>query len=253
MNEGAGIPPGRIGKTKVQKAAQTFNPQTGRILPDLSKKAKTAMNTATETNGAKTTRTKGNNVVMSFLDEKGNPAKSPQEGCRGVHAQLIKTGNTDFLDLRAFTNEDGSPSDMLFRLAAFGASTLGRNEVNTTPEEDGPEEAEQKLLARWNGFRNNSYRSMSSGGATPVILLALERALKAAGLPEDAINTKVSTWRAKYDADGIEDEKEQGKARRKALSDLRGVAEIRAAEKQILQEREDIRAAARPAKSLGDI
>ena len=243
----------------MQKAAQTFNPQTGRILPDLSKKEKPAMNTQTETNGAKTTRTKGNNVVMSFLDEKGNPAKSPQEGCRGVHAQLIKTGETDFLDLRAFTNADGSPSDMLFRLAAFGASTLGRNEVNTTPEEDGPEEAEQKLRARWNGFRNGSYRSMSSGGATPVILLALERALKAfvtpegAHLTELAINEKVSSWRAKYDADGIEDEKEQGKARRKALSDLRGVPDIRAAEKAILQEREDARAASRPAKSLGDI
>jgi len=242
----------------MQKAAQTFNPQTGRILPDLSKKAKT-MNDTAENGAAKATRSKGNNVVMSFVDVNGNPAKSPQEGCRGVHASLIKTGNTDFLDLRTLANADGSASDMLFRLAAFGAATLGRNEVNTTPEEDGAEEAEQKLLARWQGFRNNSYRSMSIGSATPVILLALERALKAFETPtgekltEDAIAAKVSSWRAKYDAAGIEDEKAQAKARRDAIRDLRGVPDIRAAEKAILQEREDARVAARPAKALSDI
>jgi len=240
----------------MQKAERTFNPQTGRILPDLSKKAN-AMNTTTE--NAKTTRTKGNNIVMSFVDEKGNPAKAPQDGCRGVHAQLMKTGNTDFLDLRTLVNPDGTPSDMLFRLAAFGAATLGRNEVNTTPEEDGPEEAEQKLLARWQGFRAGSYRAMSVGSATPVILLALERALLAFESPEgerlteDAIAAKLSIWRAKYDGDGIEDEKAQAKARRDAIRDLRGVPDIRAAEKAIIDEREAARIAARPAKSLSDI
>lgn len=235
----------------MQKAERTFDPSTGRILPDLSKK-ETKMNAISE-NGAEK-RTKGNKVVMTFLNEKGEPAKSPQEGCRGVHAQLIESGNTDFLDLRSLVNPDGTPADMLFRLAAFGASTLGRNEVNTVSEEDGgATQGEANLLGRWEGFRQNSYRSISTGSATPIILLALERTLLADGRTEESVSASVAKWRAKYDAADIMDEKAQGKARREVIKDLRAVVEIREAEKAIQAEREAARIARAPAKSLADI
>lgn len=236
----------------MQKDAHShFDVQTGRVVRHIvpqaqgKKRMSNVDQNGSESGEAKAKRT-GNKVQMLFLNEKGDRAKHPAEGTRKVLAELVQIGEQEVLDLAALEPE------MLYRLAAFGASVLGRNEVNTTPTDEGAETAAENLRGRWEGFRQNQYRSVSSGSATPVILLALERALRESGnYDEEVIAEKVNSWRAKYD-DG-EDEDAQKKSRTKVLKELRGVAAVRAAEKTIQQERQDARLAAAPQKDLGDL
>lgn len=225
----------------MQKGSTYFDSQTGKMVHrDLSTttnvKGKRKM-TDIE-NGTAAEKRTDKKVRIDFHDQKGATHRFPVEGCRKISAVFVEAGGTDELDLEALD------PDMIYRLAAFGASVLGRNEVNTTKEDEGPDAAKDNLLARWEGFRKNSYRSVSSGTATPIILLALERALRSAGMSEEKVNEKVAQYRAKYDDAGPEnDDKVLRKNRSEVGKQLRGVAEIRQAEKEIKEEREAARAA----------
>lgn len=230
-----------------------FDAKLGRIVRhDLTKGKK--MNTNTDENGA----AKGENVrndkrvKITFLNEKGDGASFPQEGCRALHADLREVGEQDLLDLRLMVTETGAPSDMLFRLAAFGASTLGRNEVNTSLGDNAAEDGATNLKARWQGFRDGSYRKSYTGSATPLIFEALEAALLAGGISGDDFDARMAKWRAKYN-EGGEDDKAAAKARRETTKILLGVPEVRAHAERIDAERKAKRLAALPQKSLADL
>lgn len=232
------------GSKPMQKGNSYFDVQTGKMIhKDLTKGKK--MNDTVENGQTASEKRTDKKVRIGFYDEKGAVHKHPVAGCKKIRADFIEAGGEDILNLEDLT------SDMIYRLAAFGASVLGRNEVNTTKEDEGPDAAKENLLARWQGFRNDSYRSLSTGVATPLILLALERALTLAGKAEDAVNAKVAEYRAKYDAG--EDEKAIRKNRNQIGKDLRSVPEIRAAEKAIKEEREAARAANAKQGSLAEI
>ncbi len=183
-----------------------------------------------ETNGK---RKKGERIKLAFIDDKGNEAKSPPENCVEIRATLPKTGGAYALNLTKL-----SP-DILIRLAAFGAATLGRNEVNTTPEGE-EEEAEAALAGRWNGFENGTYRSLSTGSATPLILLALARAGRKMGWDEEKISATVAKYQAEYDAGQTEED--QKKSRRAVTAALMAKTPIKQAKAEIEAERAQARA-----------
>jgi hypothetical protein len=223
---------------------ERFDVQSGRVIRYPTEKGKNM--SISEENGSAGEKRTDKKVRIDFIGPEGGAHKHPVEGCKEIRANFIEAGGEQEI-LRLNELDE----DMIYRLAAFGASVLGRNEVNTTKEEEGPETAADNLRSRWNGFRNNSYRSVSSGSATPLILLALERALRAAGVPEEKVGEKVSTYRAAYDAG--EDEKQQAKSRREVSKQLRAVPEVKAAEKAIRDEREQARADRGPQVSLSSL
>jgi hypothetical protein len=226
----------------MNKAERTFNPETGRILPDLTNtKGKRKM--ANENGTVK--RTKGNRIQIAYVDGNGAEGKSPMEGVVALKAFLPITGETEWLRLNELAPE------ILMRLAAFGGATLGRNEVNTTPEGE-EDEAAGALRGRWGGFAQGVYRSISTGSATPLILLALERALREREPDAEKVSAKVSEYRALYDAGETEDE--QKKARAEVSRLLRAKTPIRAAEEAIKRERAEARLAnAKGSDDLSDI
>lgn len=223
-----------------------FDVQTGRIVRHDVTKGKTKM-TMTDENGAGAAEKRTDKKVrIDFLGPDGTVHKHPVEGCRKIVANFIEEGGEpDTLDLSAL-NED-----MIYRLAAFGASTLGRNEVNTTKPDEGAEVAADACRSRFEGFRNNSYRSVSSGSATPIILLALQRAMTAMGVSPEKIEEKVGAYRKAFDEG--EDEKAVAANRRKIAKDLRGFAEVRDAEAAIKQEREQARLERAPKKDFASL
>lgn len=243
----------------MQKSATShFDVKTGRIVRhDLTNGKKmndTVENGAGEAEAATAANARNDKrVKMTFLNEKGEGAHFPQEGCRAIHADLKEVGEEDMLDLRKLCDDDGKPLDMLFRLAAFGASTLGRNEVNTSLGDNAAEDGATNLKARWEGFRNGSYRKTYTGSATPLVIEALEAAYIAQGIAAETIAEKVASWRAKYNAADAGDDKAQAKARRDVTKTLLGVAEVRAQADRIEAERKAKRIAALPQKSLADL
>lgn len=225
----------------MQKAAATFDATKGRILPDLSKGKKKM--TTTETNGAKPVKKKGQTVQVKFLNAAGEASSSPAgRDITSLNVKFPKVGTEHTFDLAKLD------ANILMQVAAFGLATLLRNEANTTPEDDGPEEAEANLLARWNGFEAGQYRSISSGSATPLILLALKRAMESAqkdGAPAytpEHITKTVAKYQAMWDEG--DDEEAVKKNRREITSGLMGRAPVKLARAQIEAER----AAARQAK-----
>lgn len=215
----------------MQKAERTFDPQTGRVLPDLTK-GKTM---TIDTENGKAAKKKGERIKIVYLNEKGEEFSSPPEGITAIKAKLPRLGEEVSLDLASL------PKEIINRLALHGAAVLGRNAVNTQPEDE-DEEGFADLQARWAGFQAGTYRSLSTGSATPLILLALERALLESGqfTPETA-SAKVSEYRALYDAG--ETDEEQKKSRREVSAALRKKNPVRAAESAIKAERAEKRAA----------
>lgn len=235
----------------MQKSASYFDAKLQRVVhPAINKEKK--MSEEIENGASPKKRNVGANIKIFFVNDKGEDFNSPAENTTKVKAFLPKTGETEELDLTALK------PDMLLRLAAFGASVLGRNEVNTTPEEDGAEQAADNLRGRWEGFRIGSYRSTSAGGGTPLILLAYERALKnfihpqsGETLSAETIEAKVNSWRAKYDEG--EDEAAQKKSRAFVTKELRKSPEVRAAFEAIQNERRIAREEKAPQVNIADL
>lgn len=226
----------------MQKAAATFDATKGRILPDLSKGKK--MTEATENgngvkinpNTGKPIRQKGQTVQVLFVADNGEAAKSPA----GRNIQKLKVVFPKNKTQHEFEITKLSP-DILMQVAAFGLATLLRNEANTTPEEEGPEEAEANLLSRWNGFANGTYRSISTGSATPLIILALQRALTNAGKTPEEIAATVAKYQGMWD-EGDDDEAIK-KNRREITKGLMDKNPIKLAKLQIEAERAEARKA----------
>ena len=201
-------------------------------------------------NGEGKAKRTGNRVQMIFINEKSEEFKSPPVGVIAIKGTAVETNRVEILDLRKMLYEDGKPKDILLRLAAFGASVLGRNEVGTTSKDE-PEEAADNLSARWEGFRNGTYRSLSTGSATPLIILAMERALREGGKDENFIAEKKKFYIEAMDEG--EDEDAQKKSRAAVLKRLRKITDIARAEETIRKERAAARIAAKATGSLEDL
>ena len=107
-------------------------------------------------------RTKGNRVKVTFI---GNTAQStPGTDVKTVQVEAVETECRIELNLRELA------PGLLLQLAAFGASVLLRNAVNTAEDASAAQDA---LKARYEAFCAGNYHSGIRQSGTPLTFRAL--------------------------------------------------------------------------------
>lgn len=160
---------------------------------------------------------KGENVRVFYIDDKGALHKSAMpESPSGLRVQVGKGEDGTF---GAIGSRDvvfsELPASIQRKAMAFGLRTAAQNAVNTAAD---TAEGWDAFERRFGNFAKDVWATAGGGeGATPMFLLAFERALTDAGKAKEVIDASVAKWAAKYEEAGNTDDEKLARKQQNAV------------------------------------